>query len=138
MLVLRKGPEPGRINSIAAIHALVRRGVKIRTAKRAVETMIEKGEAVVAAPTVEPGGVLVQELRAAGLEPNRVTAGPVDITALRARLGMTQEEFALRYNFNLRALQNWEQGREPDALVRSYLRAIERDPKSVAAALEGV
>ena len=34
---------------------------------------------------------------------------------------MTQEEFALRYNFKLRALQNWEQGRLPDALVQSYL-----------------
>lgn len=130
------GPEPGRTNSIAAIHALVRRGVKIRTAKRAVETMIEKGEAVVSAPNVEPGGTLAKELRAAGIEPTRVEAGPVDIAALRARLGMTQEEFALRYNLNLRALQNWEQGREPDAVVRSYLRAIENDPEAVALALE--
>ena len=130
------GPEAARLNSIAAIHALVRRGVKIRTAKRALETMIEKGQAVVLAPTVETGGVLASELRAAGVAPTRVTAGPVDIAALRARLDLTQEEFALRYNFSLRALQNWEQGREPDAVVRSYLRAIDSDPEAVAMALE--
>ena len=56
VIVLRLSAEPEHINSIAAIHALVRRGVKIRTAKRAVETMIERGEAVVSAPTVEPTG----------------------------------------------------------------------------------
>ena len=101
-----------------------------------VETLIERSEAVVHVPTVEPGGVFARALRAAGVEPTRIVAGAVDIAALRSRSGLTQEEFALRYNCSLRALQNGEQGREPDAVVRSCLRAIENDPAAVARALE--
>ncbi len=97
---------------------------------------MEKGEAVVAVPTIEPGEGLIRDLRAAGIAAVRVGAEQVDIRSLRERLGMTQEEFALRYNSKLRALQNWEQGRRPDALVQSYLRAISRNPKEVAKAQE--
>ena len=56
------------------------------------------------------GTALADDMRAAGVEPVRVAVGRVDIPALRDRLGMTQDEFALRYNLNLRALQNFEQG----------------------------
>ena len=91
---------------------------------------------MVAVPTVEPGNGLTRDLRRPGVAAARVGAASVDIRALRQRLGMTQEEFALRYNFKLRALQNWGQGRLPDALVQSYLRAIARNPKEVAKAQE--
>ena len=116
--------------------ALAKRGMKMIAAKRAIERMVEQGEAVAAVPTVEPGLGLANELRAAGVEPTRIAAERVDIAALRTRLGMTQEEFALRYNLKLRALQNWEQGREPDAVVWSYLQAIARNPEDVAKAQE--
>ena len=60
----------------------------------------------------------------------------VDVKALRRRLKLTQEEFALRYNLSLARVRDWEQGRsEPDGAVRAYLKVIEREPKAVARAL---
>jgi putative transcriptional regulator len=60
----------------------------------------------------------------------------IDVKALRRRLKMTQEEFALRFNLSVARLRDWEQGRsEPDGAVRPYLKVIEREPKAVARAL---
>jgi len=57
---------------------------------------------------------------------------------LRRALGLTQEEFAARYQIPLGTLREWEQGRaEPDMPARAYLRAIAGDPEGVARALVG-
>jgi len=62
--------------------------------------------------------------------------GPVDMKALRAKLGLSQADFADRYGFSRRTLQEWEQGRtEPDSAVRAYLTVIERNPRAVERAL---
>ena len=59
--------------------------------------------------------------------------------ALRRALGLTQEEFAVRYQIPLGTLRDWEQGRaEPDQPARAYLKVIARDPESVRRALESV
>ena len=34
--------------------------------------------------------------------------GPVDVKAIRAKSGLSQPEFAGRYGFNVRTLQEWE------------------------------
>ena len=34
----------------------------------------------------------------------------IDIKAIRGRLGMTQQEFAKRFDFNINTLRHWEQG----------------------------
>jgi len=55
---------------------------------------------------------------------------------LRRALGLTQEEFALRYQIPVGTLRDWEQGRvEPDQPARAYLRAIAGDPDAVMRAL---
>ena len=55
---------------------------------------------------------------------------------LRFRLGLTQEEFAARYQIPLGTLRDWEQHRaEPDQAARAYLKVIAKDPEFVAAAL---
>jgi putative transcriptional regulator len=60
----------------------------------------------------------------------------VDGAAIRARLGLSQGEFAARFRFKLDALQNWEQGRHrPDGATRAFLRVIEREPEAVLRAL---
>jgi putative transcriptional regulator len=60
----------------------------------------------------------------------------VDVKAVRKRLGLTQAEFAQRYNLTLARVRDWEQGRsEPDSAVRAYLKVIEREPKAVERAL---
>lgn len=56
---------------------------------------------------------------------------------LRRALGLTQVEFAVRYQIPLGTLRDWEQGRaEPDQPARAYLKAIAGDPEAVQRALE--
>lgn len=60
----------------------------------------------------------------------------IDIKAIRGRLGMTQREFAERFDFNINTLRHWEQGRRvPDGTARAYLRVIDREPEAVQRAL---
>ncbi|MGA9868822.1 MAG: helix-turn-helix domain-containing protein [Acetobacteraceae bacterium] len=57
---------------------------------------------------------------------------------LRRALGLTQDEFARRYQIPLGTLRDWEQGRaEPDQPARAYLKAIAGDPEAVQRALHG-
>ena len=61
----------------------------------------------------------------------------IDVKAIRARLGMTQEEFAGRFGFSVSTLRHWEQGsRQPEGPTRAYLLVIERAPKAVQKALQ--
>lgn len=56
--------------------------------------------------------------------------------ALRRKLGLSQAQFAARFHFNLRTLQEWEQGRAfPDSAVQAYLTVIDRDPEAVLRSL---
>ncbi len=56
-----------------------------------------------------------------------------DVRAIRARLGLSQAEFARRFGFSVRTVQQWEQGRAvPDRPARILLRVIERAPETVA------
>ena len=56
---------------------------------------------------------------------------------LRRALGLTQEQFAARYQIPLGTLRDWEQGRaEPDQPARAYLKAIAGDPEAVQRALQ--
>lgn len=60
----------------------------------------------------------------------------IDVKAIRARLGMTQEEFAGRFGFSINTLRHWEQGRRvPEGPTRAYLLVIDRNPKAVQKAL---
>lgn len=52
-----------------------------------------------------------------------------DVRAIRERLGLSQAEFAQRFNLNLRTIQQWEQGRAiPDRPARILLQVIAKDP----------
>jgi putative transcriptional regulator len=51
------------------------------------------------------------------------------VRMIRRALGLSQEEFALRFRIPLGTLRDWEQGRkEPDAAPRAYLMVIGRNP----------
>jgi putative transcriptional regulator len=55
---------------------------------------------------------------------------------LRRALGLTQEEFAARFQIPIVTLCDWEQGRaEPDQTARAYLKVIAVDPPAVQRAL---
>jgi putative transcriptional regulator len=59
-----------------------------------------------------------------------------DVQAIRRKLGMSQSEFATRFGFSVRTIQEWEQGRAlPDRPARILLRVIEKSPTTVARAV---
>ncbi len=61
----------------------------------------------------------------------------IDVSAIRGKLGLSQNEFARRFCINPRALQDWEQGRrKPESAVRAYLIVIEQNPAAVEKALK--
>lgn len=136
-LVIRPAGALSKVKTISAIEAVVRRGATVLKAKRALEVMMDTGEAVVHVPTVEDFSALAVELCKTGVAGTRLASAPVDIKALRSRLGHTQEQFALRFGLDVDAVQNWEQGRcKPDKATASYLRAIAQRPREIAEALE--
>jgi putative transcriptional regulator len=60
----------------------------------------------------------------------------VDVKAVRAGLGMSQQEFAGRFGFSVNTLRHWEQGtRVPEGSARAYLLVIQRAPEAVQEAL---
>ena len=63
---------------------------------------------------------------------------PLDVAEIRARLNMTQAEFAEAFGVSIGTVRNWEQGRRaPRGPARALLRVIEREPKAVIRALGG-
>jgi putative transcriptional regulator len=61
----------------------------------------------------------------------------IDVKAIRAKLDMTQEEFAGRFGFSINTLRHWEQGRRlPEGPTRAYLLVIDRNPRAVQQALK--
>ncbi len=61
---------------------------------------------------------------------------PVDVKAVRRRLGKSQSEFACMIGVSVSTLQNWEQGRRrPEGPARALLRVAAANPEAVAAAL---
>jgi len=86
---------------------------------------------------------LLKSVRQAGAirrgraKPSRVTTfEPADVKAVRAKLGQSQNDFALMIGVSVATLRNWEQGRRtPDGPALALLRVAARDPKAVADAL---
>jgi putative transcriptional regulator len=86
---------------------------------------------------------LVESVRQAGrirrgeATPSRVVEfAPVDVKAVRRRLGISQSQFAQMIGVSVSTLQNWEQGRRrPEGPARALLRVAAVNPEAVAAAL---
>jgi putative transcriptional regulator len=58
------------------------------------------------------------------------------VKVIRRTLGLSQEEFAARFQIPLGTLRDWEDGRnDPDATARAYLRVIGHNPAAVTEAL---
>jgi putative transcriptional regulator len=61
----------------------------------------------------------------------------VDVAAIRAKLGFTQEAFAARFGFSKGAVRDWEQGRKvPEASARILLKVIDKRPDVVLDVLD--
>jgi DNA-binding transcriptional regulator YiaG len=74
--------------------------------------------------------------RKVGILGEHATKRTPRLKIIRRVLGLTQEEFAARFQIPLATLRDWEQGvAEPDAIARAYLRAIAGDAAAVERAL---
>ena len=58
------------------------------------------------------------------------------IRALRQGMKLSRQKFAQRFGLDVRALQDWEQGRRvPDRAARVLLTVIDHEPEAVVRAL---
>ncbi len=86
---------------------------------------------------------LVKSVRQAGkIKRGQMTASrqfafqPDDIREIRAKLGLSQSEFALLIGVSVATLQNWEQGRRhPEGPARALLRIAAKNPRALLEAL---
>ena len=63
---------------------------------------------------------------------------PVDVKAIRTRLGLSQPEFAARFGLSVGTVRDWEQARVvPDRPAQTLLRVIEAEPEMVRRVLQG-
>ena len=69
---------------------------------------------------------------------HEIAEGPVDVRAVRTRLGVSQVHFARLFRVSVATVRNWEQGRRrPEGPARVLLTLIEREPEAVKRALAG-
>jgi DNA-binding transcriptional regulator YiaG len=137
VLSLRPSPNRKSVKTVLVALALASRGMTMLRAERAVEEMMERGRIVVLVPNLDSEAGLAKELADAGCVAATVAAHEVDVRTLRERLGLTQEQFALRYGLDLDAVRNWEHKRRtPDLAAQSYLRVIARMPEQASEAQE--
>ena len=83
-------------------------------------------------------GEVVAHVRGEAALPCRIADDPAAgrVVALRKRLKLSRQKFADRFGLDVRAVQEWEQGRRvPDRAARVLLTVIDRDPESVVRAL---
>lgn len=83
-------------------------------------------------------GLLEAIDHAEGRAPKTIVHRPhaVDVKAVRAKIGMTQEQFAARFGFSTATLRHWERGdRVPHGPALVLLNVIQHNPKAVIAAL---
>lgn len=85
------------------------------------------------------GEVIAHQTGSRQLESRVVKVAPrsVDVAAIRRQLGLSQRDFADRYGFSVRAIQDWEQNRRvPERSARILLKIIEKSPEVVEGVLE--
>jgi len=62
----------------------------------------------------------------------------MDVRGIRRRLKMTQTEFALRFDFSVCTIRNWEQGRRyPSGSDRVFLTLISKRPRDSSETVNG-
>jgi len=92
-------------------------------------------EEEIEAQAIEDGNAWTDE-ELADAEPVYPPPSPNQVRALRAKLGLTQAQFARRFGFTLDTVQQYEQGRRrPSGPASTLLRVIEADPDAVERAL---
>jgi putative transcriptional regulator len=77
-------------------------------AKRKVEELLQMKQVFIKVPTVEDQDVLAADLATAGIAAAQVEPPQkaVDVRLLRERLGLTREQFAIRFGLEIETVRN--------------------------------
>jgi len=63
---------------------------------------------------------------------------PIDVKNVRAKMGMSQNEFASAFGISVSTLRHWERGdRVPQGPALVPLKVVEKEPQAVLKALAG-
>jgi putative transcriptional regulator len=99
-----------------------------RTDWARLDTMTE--EDIHAAALADPDNLLLTEEQLAQFE------GMPNVKAIRAKIHLSQRQFADTFGLSLSIMLDWEQGRfVPDRAARTLLKVIARNPEAVKEAL---
>ena len=61
----------------------------------------------------------------------------INVKAIRAKTGMSQQRFCATFGISLGTLRHWEQGlRSPRGPARILLKVVDNDPKAVIRAID--
>ena len=119
-----------RIHGDSTLHRVMPDGREVSIPKPGPLAPMTEAE-VHAAALADPDAQPLTEERLARMRP------VPRAKTLRRALGLTQEEFAARFQIPIGTLRDWEQGRvEPDQAAQAYLKAIAGDAAAVQRALE--
>jgi putative transcriptional regulator len=78
----------------------------------------------------------LDRIQANAAPPSRYVPGPVDVSLIRRRIGMTQTQFARRFGFPVATIRHWERGeRKPQGSALVLLNLIARNSQAVLQAL---
>lgn len=132
-LLLEAGASP---NTPRAAVVLAQRHLPMRSGHRVLTTLLDDRRVVVEVPCVEDLAALIRELAALDIKASIYDPPKVNVRAVRERLGLSQDEFALQFGLDAATVRNWEQGRsEPDKAARTALWTIATNPDAVRGAL---
>jgi DNA-binding transcriptional regulator YiaG len=131
-MILKSPSSRHRGNAFEIARLLVRAGVPVRTARKAIDELAAAKTAYVEAPSVADYSELKRKMADQNVAAQRIERRVVDVKALRARLGVSQEVFAGRYCLDVATVRNWEQGRTiPEGPAAALLQLIDRDPDKI-------
>ena len=133
VLVLRRtGPLDRPIDVMKRLREV---RVSLRHAHGAINRLAEQSWAVCAVDAKADLAGLRRDLAAMNVEVRQRRRAPSEaasIAAARDRQGLSQREFADLLGFDVRTLQNWEQGRNrPDAAALSLIALFDRAPEVI-------
>ena len=135
VVTLRAPADLRDIDTIAPMLVLRRAGLSVLRAKRVIETVLANGVATVELPSVADVRSFERSLTAIGFSARIRLRDAPGVQTLRETLGLTQEQFAIRFGLDVDAIRNWEHGRRaPDTAARALLKAIAHCPDMVAEA----
>ncbi len=124
---------------LPVLHRLRAAGLSLKAAHTAITELAELDHTVCDLPEDVDLESLASDLGALDVGLRRRVALPepaVFLAQVRERHHLSQRQFADRLGFDVRTLQNWEQGRNrPDPAILNLVRIFDRDPRIVEDAI---